>query len=502
MGHLQDAPFFHVSRKGNKLETRGMTSCLLGHKVNRAPDTIPDGVFAEWEWDGRQLRVRNCRYGLYPLYYFSVKDEVCVSNSIPKLLAEGAPTELDEAALAVFLRLGFFIGEDTPFRAIRQVPPNTTFRWKDGTLEVSGQLLLGRLQRLNRKSAIEGYIEHFKAAIHRRLPSSQDFVVPLSGGRDSRHILFELVEAGYSPKFCITSRHYPRRPSKDVEVAAQLCKALDLRHVVLDPPKSRVRAELVVNVETSFCSDEGAWLLSMAEYLKGKVEIVYHGIGGDTLSSGSYQSDEKLRLYASDLRKLAETLLEAWTPEFVLRGLLKQGYYRKFSLGLAADHLVIELKKYTESANPLQSFYFWNRIRREMSLVPFGLLRSFRVFCPYIDHDLYDFLVSLPTSIVLDHKFHTEAIQRAYPQHNYIPFEKKRTALVNDRGYYRRLARQLAFYITTRGNSQMVNTSLILPRLFLCAISGDFRLLWWNPIFALYLLQIEAKQCQDGIGGD
>lgn len=69
------------------------------------------------------LRVQNDRYGFYPLYYFIRPGEVCVSPSLVQLLSEGAPTAPDVAALAVFLRVGWFIGEDTPFQHIRAFPP-------------------------------------------------------------------------------------------------------------------------------------------------------------------------------------------------------------------------------------------------------------------------------------------------------------------------------------------------------------------------------------------
>jgi hypothetical protein len=36
----------------------------------------------------------------------------CVSTSIPALLAQGASRELNSPGLAVFARLGFFLGED------------------------------------------------------------------------------------------------------------------------------------------------------------------------------------------------------------------------------------------------------------------------------------------------------------------------------------------------------------------------------------------------------
>src|SRR5439155_1603673 len=90
-------------------------------------DGTPDGVFAEWKWDGRRLRVRNDRYGVHPLFYYATANEIAVSTSVARLLAGGAPADFDGDAIAVFLRLGFFVGEDTPFHTAfsisRQIAP-------------------------------------------------------------------------------------------------------------------------------------------------------------------------------------------------------------------------------------------------------------------------------------------------------------------------------------------------------------------------------------------
>jgi asparagine synthetase B (glutamine-hydrolysing) len=116
----------------------------------------------------------------------------------------GAPTGFDEAALAVFLRLGFFLGDDTPFQSIRTLPPDGTLTWEAGTVTISGGYRFVRPQRLSRDAAIDGFIDLFRQAMSRRPPAGQDVVVPLSGGRDSRHILLELCESGHRPSYTVT----------------------------------------------------------------------------------------------------------------------------------------------------------------------------------------------------------------------------------------------------------------------------------------------------------
>lgn len=483
--------FLHVYRRGEQFVAEGLASASVGYQIEQPGRSVPEGVYAAWKWDGEEVFATSCRYGMYPMFYYASPDEFCIATSLAALLQRGAPREFDHAALAVFLRLGFFLGEDTPFRAIRQLPPNAILRWRNGRIELTSSLVQGKLQPLSRAAAVEGYSSLFRAAIQRRLPPDNEFVVPISGGRDSRHILFELLEAGQQPKFCVTARHFPPRPNPDLEVARNLCAALNVSHVVLDLPVSRVRAELRKNEETHFCSEEHAWALTMADHLNGEVRVLYDGIAGDILSAGLYQSEEKLRLYYADMQGLARTLLESRTDEAVLRRLLTPAFYRSVGHDLAVARLTMELKRHADSPNPVRSFYFWNRTRRAVALLPFGLLKSFQVHTPYLDHDLYDFLASLPPEIVLDHQLHTETIQTAYPRYQAIPYEQKEAGSMQDRSYFRRLCRELAGVMLRHGASGLVRNSFVLPRVAACAVDGNSRWVWWGPTRTLFLLQLE-----------
>ena len=485
------AEFLHVFRQNGQFVTEGATSCSLGLRTERVGRTTPEGVFASWKWNGKNLHATNCRYGMYPLFYCATPDEFRISSSLATLLQRGAPREFDHAALAVFLRLGFFLGEDTPFRSIRQLPPNASLRWRDGHMDLASSLVQGNLQPIGRATAVREYASLFRAAIQRRLPEDNEFVIPISGGRDSRHIVFELLQAGRQPKFCVTARHFPPRPNPDLEVAKHLCTALHLPHVVLERPASRVRAELRKNVETHFGSEEHAWGLAMADRLKREASVLYDGIAGDILSAGLYQSREKLKLYYADIQGLARSLLESRTNENVFRRLLTPGCYSSVRPELAVERLTVELKRHADSPNPMQSFYFWNRTRRAVALLPFGVLKDFQVHAPYLDHDLYDFLTSLPPEIVLDHQFHTETIRMAYPQHRPIPFEKKQAESVHDRSYFRRLCRELAGVMLRHGRSGLIRNAFVLPRVAVGAVDGNSKWIWWGATRALFLLQLE-----------
>jgi asparagine synthase (glutamine-hydrolysing) len=486
-------PFVHIKRTSDRYEIEGQDSCFVGHTLPSARYERPDGIYAQWSWDGERLLVRNDRYGFHPLYYFTRENEIAVSTSLTKLITAGAPTELDEAGMAVFLRLGFFIGEATPFKAIRQVPPDCNFEWKDNHLAVTGQVPLAKLQHLKRDELIEAFATLFKEAMLRRLPVGPS-AAPISGGRDSRHILLELCEASHPPDVCPTLRHFPPRNDTDAESATELTKALNVRHVVLTPPSSRLAAELKKNHQTNFATTEHAWLLPLAEHLNGNVETMYDGIGGDVLSAGHCQDSERLAFYeAGDFAGLARFLLSDPTnllSEKALQSLVTPSMYRRFSYELALSHLTAEVQKHADAPNPVASFVLFNRTRRAIATSPYCLFDKVpNVFSPYLDHAVFDLLSSQPARMMLDYRLHTETIARTYPRYAGISYGEKKYALRHS-AYHRNFAVEvLRYYLSCR--PQSINASYVLPRLLRSAATGDDSIASLG-VPAIYLSQLEG----------
>jgi hypothetical protein len=484
-----DTPYCFVRRRAEGFSFEGDASCALGHRVGEA-----DGIWAEWAWNGAALTAANERYGLYPLYCYSAPDAVGLSPSISRLIAQGAGTALDYSALAVFLRLGFFIGEDTPFRRIRALPPAASLSW-DGALRiVSGGHAAPRPAAMRRQQAIEAYIVLFRQSIARRAPREGEWIMPLSGGRDSRHILFELVHQGHRPAMCLTTEHFPPRGAEDVRIAGALARELGLPHVVLPQPACRYEAEQRKNLLTGFCSDEHAWYLAAMDYLKRQGRPVYDGIGGDVLSAGLFVSPRSLKLFAScDPHAIANGMLDA--DEEALASLLPAPLLRRMSRELAIEHLAAEVARHLERPNPIASFYFWNRTRREIALVPYGLLGGLpQVYAPYLDHDLFDLLAGLPLSMVADHALHSDAIAQAYPALAHLPYENKLAPAPSAAALDARFARRLARSLLAQPHSPLVRGGFLWPRLLGCLASERVAAgSAWYASLALYLHQLGAQ---------
>jgi asparagine synthase (glutamine-hydrolysing) len=413
-------PFIHLRARGSGIEVEGLPHCFMGHPLPVV--NASEGVFAEWRWDGRELVVRNDRYGMQPLFYFAGADEVCVAPMLWTLLEQGAPRDLAEAALAVFYRLGFFLGDETPFRHIKAVPPNATFHWNRSGLTVRGNLpKTASAAAIKRAEALDGYQALFSRAVRRRLPDAP-FTSLLSGGRDSRHILFELMRQGRKPDLAAT---VALPTSTDARISARIAKELGLTHLVVPPTRPSVAGELQRIRETHFCADEHGWIFGLRDALCGRVSVLYDGLGGDVLSAGLFLNAEALKLMRDGrFLDMAHGLI---TEESV--GAFVAKVFRDEASGRgeeeASTRIAKELALHADATNPVASFFFWNRTRREIALSPFSIFREFRVHVPFLDHELFDFLASLPAEHLLDHTFHDEVIARCYPQWAHLPYATK-----------------------------------------------------------------------------
>ena len=459
-----------------RLTPGGTLSCLAGHRI--AGRHGEDGVYAGWTWDGRELRIEQDRYGLFPLFRWSSPDGSHLSTDLLTLLELGADTALDFDALSVFLRLGFFVGADTPFSSIRAALPERV------AVAAAPQ---------SRRAAVDGYIDLFRQAIRRRLPAAP-FVLPLSGGRDSRHILYELVHAGYPPARCVTVRHFPPRGNADAEIARALCERLGIPHVVLGQPRDRIATERRKNPLTHFCTEEHAQFLILAEYLSASTAETYDGIAGDVLSQSSYANSELLELFRrGDVGGAAELILRGHgnvVSERALSRLVAPRLHARLSRARAVERLTRELATHLHAVNPIASFYFWNRTRREIALAPYGLLRATRTFAPYLDHDLFDFLCSLPPELTLDRTLHTEAIATAFPTSTDVGYEQ-RTERNEDAAAERRLARGLFVMLGNGRGRRLLNRRGLFPSIAWTMVTGSTRRLW-NVPFTIWLDQVGA----------
>ena len=110
--------------------------------------------------------------------------------------------------------------------------------------------------------------------------------------------------------------------------------------------------------------------------------------------------------------------------------MLSSDRYRRSNRAVARERVARELARHSDASNPIGSFFFWNRTRRVTSLAPLSILSAgARVYCPYLDTDVFMLLASLPADMLRNereyHRFHSDTISRAYPEFAHVPYAAK-----------------------------------------------------------------------------
>lgn len=481
-------PWIRLQRVDGQVAASGTFACTLGHRIT-LPDGFACGVYAGWQWDGRDLHLDNDRYGLFPLFAWTTADSCTIASDLATLLDLGADRAFDADGFAAFLRIGFFLDDDTPFAAIRTVPPRATLQWNSSGPQLIGTLPVSARLAISRRDAVDGFIDLFRTAIARRAPEGE-FELPLSGGRDSRHILLELLRSGHQPSACITVKHFPPRSNGDVDIARVLSGRVGVGHRVIPQWSDRMAAEKEKNHRTHFCAEEAVQWLALADHLHTTSAQTFDGIAGDVLSQSMYLEPVLLdRLESGDVGGAASFICSSptsWLPERAVRGLVSPAMYRAMSFDRARARLERAIAPHVQAPNPVASFYFWNRTRREVGLTPYGLMRDVVVYAPYLDRDLFDFLTGLPGAMLLDRTLHTEAIARAYPEYADIPYEHK-GAPEGNRGIQRRFARGLLRILLRQPRT--LNRLALLPGVVATCLDGHPTRLWHGAL-TVYLSQL------------
>lgn len=475
--------YLRIRSLGGRLEVSGTARLRLGHRIAVDGRDEPEGVFNEWTWDGTRLTIERDRYGLMPLYVWQGEGHIALATSIVRLLELGAPAALDELALTIFLRRGGFHGDATAFTAIRVLPAARRIVWDGSGLTVEQRTKPPPVSTLARDDAIDAFVAAFRRGIARR-PSVGHVVHLLSGGRDSRHILLELVRAGRAPDEVVTGRSPLDPADSDVDTAAMLARRLGLPHVVLDAPGNVLEAERWKNLGTGFGALEHAWFKSLADHVRARAGTVYDGLGGDVLSASQYDKELRQDLFnQGEFKKLAQTFLRFGPPgavhPYVETRLFRRDAPWRALIEAATDAVARDLMSHGDAANPVKSFIFWTRTRRAIGVAPYALYGSkATVYSPFLDTDVFDLLMSLPPAMTLDQSFHDAALARAFPEVGDIPLARAKSA-AGSSGSVRRYAFDVFCRSLFPPRALGLRRSWLLPRLAVTAVDGSAERIRW-----------------------
>jgi asparagine synthase (glutamine-hydrolysing) len=306
-----------LERAGHRFSTHGDTEVLV-HAYEQWGTRFPvrlRGMFAAAIWDAsrRRLVLARDRYGIKPLYYRAVADELAFASEL-RALPRG---EIDLEALEAFLAFNSVPAPLAIFREVRKLPPGHVLVWEDGRAALEryarpGPVPLEDLRAEEETELVEELRARLRDSVRAHLVSDVPVAVLLSGGVDSAALAALAAQETPAPVSTFTIGFEERSfdESRDARLVAQRY-GTDHHELVLRPDAALLLPALADAFDEPFADSSALPTYLVSQLAAGHVKVALSGEGGDELFGGYYTyAADLLADRARPLARLARPLVE------------------------------------------------------------------------------------------------------------------------------------------------------------------------------------------------
>jgi asparagine synthase (glutamine-hydrolysing) len=285
------------------------------------------GMFALAIWDTRKRRLvlARDRVGKKPLFYYEDGRKFFFGSEIKALLASGeVPATPDPVALHDYLTYLYFPAPRTAFEGIRKLPPATILVLEigpDGKITQRQRTFwdpveaAGSSRELSEPQAVERSRELMNEAVRVRLMSDVPLGVFLSGGLDSGAITAFAAKNSPQPVKTFSIAFRDSQLFDEIDIANQVAHRFGTDHRVLhvDAKCADHIVTIVRHFDEPFGNPTAILEYLLTKHMREHVTVALSGDGGDE-AFGGY-----VRYAGASLAQKYRSL-----PSFLTRGLLAQ----------------------------------------------------------------------------------------------------------------------------------------------------------------------------------
>ncbi len=289
-----------LERTGHRFSTSGDSEVLV-HLYEDHGERFAEhlrGMFAVALWDSERNRLvlARDRYGIKPLYYRDVGDELAFASEL-RALPRG---EVDLDALEAFLAFNSVPGPLTIFRDVRKLQPGHVLTWENGRSVLvqyarPAPVPASEVRDEDEAELVEELRARLRDSVRAHLVSDVPVGVLLSGGIDSSVLVALAAEETAEPlrTFSIGFEERSFDELADARLVAERY-GTEHRELVLRPDAALLLPALAEAFDEPFADSSALPTYLVSRLAAEDVKVALSGEGGDELFGGYYT-------YAADL---------------------------------------------------------------------------------------------------------------------------------------------------------------------------------------------------------
>jgi asparagine synthase (glutamine-hydrolysing) len=419
--------------------SRSDVESILPLYLERGSEAIADldGMFGLAIWDRRtcSLILARDRAGEKPLFYARVGQEILFASEVQSILRHpDISRDLDDVAVAEYLRLGYVPEPRTMFRAVRRVEAGTFIRFTEDGKQIVRYWDPTSFEIVNRdpRSAIRDLRRLMERAVEKQVMSDVPVGVFISGGLDSSILATLAAKFIGVDKVHTFSAQFAEESFDESGVAARLAARIHTRHVPVRTDEETLLdalQQVVRGVAEPLADPAILPTFLLARAARQHVKVILSGEGADELFGGypTYMGHKLAPIYdalpsfaRAALRRAVQRMPSSsrkMTLEFLLKKFVTDAekpwierHLAWFGTGLSPEvflspaPILPELPSVPADRDPLTGAMLldYQSYLRDNLLVKVDratMLSSVEARAPFLDRDVTRFALSLPPSL-------------------------------------------------------------------------------------------------------
>jgi len=311
-----------LEARGHRFRSRTDSEVLIHGYEQWGPALFErlNGMFAMALVDLRnrpgELLLARDRFGVKPLYYAQLNDNLIFASEIKALLSiPGVPRELDLDSLHRYLAFLWVPGPETMFKQIYKLAPGHYLQWRDGSCAIRSywDVQFEPMQVKDEREISLQLRDIFGRAVKRHLISDVPLGIFLSGGLDSSAIVAMAAESTSEPLSTYSIGYRPEdsileQSVEDAASARQVAQRFGTRHheIVVEPNVVDLLPKVIWHLDEPVADPAAISTYLICRAARSEVKALLSGQGGDEVFAG-------YRVYGLD--HLAR-MLHAIPPQF------------------------------------------------------------------------------------------------------------------------------------------------------------------------------------------